>query len=120
MSQRLHEVVARVMLFVILATFLSPTLGWEMIASHDDLAHSDRSMNASVTDHDYDGSPKDHEHENPHGFIGHLLTHMPLSFSSAPQIAALPPNRADLPDPLYSVGHNFPEPPFRPPYLLLA
>jgi hypothetical protein len=87
-----------------------------MIASHDQLAHAGMAVNDA--DHDDNGGPKNHEHGNPHGFIGHLFTHMPLSFSSAPEIGAVLSEQADLPDPVYSLGHNFPEPPLRPPYSL--
>lgn len=111
MSQWLHETASRVILVVILATFLSPTLGWEMIAGHE-LAHSD----TNDADHNHDRDPKSHDHKNPHSFMGHLLTHMPMGFSSAPQIDAAPSVIADLPDPLYSEEYNFPEPPFHPPY----
>ena len=81
MPRSVRPIVSRVVLFVMLLTFLSPNLGWQMTASHDELQH------ALVHDPDHG----DDDHHEAHGLVGHLLTHMPMSISaifSVPLVAA--------------------------------
>lgn len=113
MIQRWLRTSSRVVLAAMLITFLSPGLGWQLVATHDELEHA-FGHPAPVPAHD-DGGAAEHEHHDAHGFIGHLLGHLP-AFLSAPPI--LP--KADAAPSIFVevaavVRHVAFEPPFRPP-----
>jgi hypothetical protein len=102
---------------MMLATLVSPTLGWGMIASHDQLAHSAAVLGHidDRHDHNHGGSPH-HEHQDPHSFMGHLLTHMPFHLCSSLQLLFFPADqRENLTEFRSPLGHNTFEPPFKPP-----
>lgn len=108
MAEGVHRIVSRILLIVMLSTFLSPHLGWQMTAGHDELEQA-----LLAHDHHHD----DEENHAAHGFIGHLLTHMPMSVSAtmcAPLVCGC---AVQLPDRIFSFSPGIPEPPFRPPRL---
>lgn len=113
MTQRLFSAVARVLLTVALITFLSPSLGWQLVATHDELEH----MSAHVASHDLhdDSGNREHEHHDAHGFIGHLFGHLPVFLSAPPILPKADPARSDFADVALVVVHIALEPPFRPP-----
>jgi len=103
-----------------LVTFMSPTLGWAMLASHDELAHSGAALTdhdalpADAQDHDH-GLPANHDHADPHSFIGHLFSHMPFSVASSfflPPRDGIEPRLPMTSETTVSAGIK---PPFRPP-----
>lgn len=113
MPSRVLRLVSRVVLLVMLATFLSPSLGWQMIASHDQLAHAAASHGAGA-DHDHDGRG---DHGDAHSSIGHVFTHMPMNVVAISFV--VPPagkNLAPLP-PKFSVPDTPCEALFKPPRL---
>ena len=90
-------------------------MGWQLVATHDELEHASAHVVSSQV-HDAAGDAQ-HEHDDAHGFIGHLLGHLP-GFLSAPPI--LP--KADLASAIFidvapEVVRVALEPPFRPPRL---
>ncbi len=96
---------------VALFTFLSPSLGWQLTATHEQLG--DAAPALGVPDHDHDSD--DGEHDPAHGMMGHVLTHMPVHLATAMSMAA--PDAAfcklaAAEDPVYT---TVPEPPFIPP-----
>jgi hypothetical protein len=106
MSCSLHAIASRILFIVMLSTFLSPNLGWHMTTSHDQLEHA-------TTHHDQDHDEGD-QHD-PHAFIGHLLTHMPMSITATFFDPLSPAPTAQLTAPQFSFSPSIPEPPFRPP-----
>ena len=118
MSRRLRQSIARFTLAVMLVTFLSPTLGWAMLASHDELAHAAAALAdhdaTHSDDHDH-GLPAGHDHADPHSFIGHLFSHMPFSVAS---VLFLPPGdgiASRLIAETETIASANLKPPFRPP-----
>jgi hypothetical protein len=89
MTRHFLQNVAHATLVFMLVTFLSPMLGWAMVASHEELAHAaavlaDREPERDhfgAADHDH-GLPPDHDHTDPHSFIGHLFSHMPFQLAT--------------------------------------
>jgi hypothetical protein len=84
MGHRFYMLTARLTALVLLATLLSPHFGWQMLASHDELEH--------VIAHPAQGGDAHHHHDNDneaHGFLGHLLTHMPLIYADAVTLAPM-------------------------------
>ena len=109
MAEGTRRNVSRILLIVLLLTFLSPHLGWQMTAGHDEFEQL-------LTLHDQ--HQDDEENHSAHGFLGHLLTHMPMSVSAtmcAPLVCGC---TVQLPDCMFSFSSGIPEPPFRPPRLL--
>jgi hypothetical protein len=108
MRHRLHLATARALVVAMFLTLISPHLGWQMVASHDDLTHA-----LTVSTHD-ESVPHDHDHE-AHGFLGHLLSHMPLLFTKAAIV--LPAQLVDVEVAALPVASHprITEPPFVPP-----
>ena len=117
--------IARLMLSVMLATFVSPSLSWGMIATHEQLSHgiTDIGHEAQHGDHHHghghDYHQDDDSHQNPHSYIGHLFTHMPVGLFSISTLVIQPPTKSRitfLQHPLVTVDFA---PPLRPPKPLL-
>ncbi len=79
--------IARFLLAVLAASFLSPEFGWAMHADHGALAH--HAADAPVAadhhhpGHDHSGDDSTHDHRDPHGSLGHVLGHLPATLSFA-------------------------------------
>ena len=113
MIQRWFRSVSRVTLTAMLLTFLSPSMGWQLVATHEELEHA--SSHVTPAHVHEDAGDSEHEHHDAHGSIGHLLGHLP-AFLPAPPI--LP--KADLALSIFIdvapvVARVALEPPFRPP-----
>jgi hypothetical protein len=109
---RVPKLASRILLFVMLATFLSPSLGWQMIASHEQLEHAGVSL--AISDH----ANENDDHSDAHSSIGHVLTHMPIDLGATITIR---PSLGKEPEPLspqFSPRDTPPKAPFRPPRLL--
>lgn len=102
----------RALLFVMLATFLSPSLGWQLIASHDQLGHAGGSL--AIADH----ADEHDDHSDAHSSIGHVLTHMPIDLGATTTIRLSLGKESELLSPQFSLHDTPPEAPFRPPRLL--
>lgn len=106
------------MLAVMLVTFLSPMMGWGMIASHEQLAHSATGTDNTVfvDDHHRPSTPDDvHDHQDAHASIGHLLTDMPVGLFATPSLDIQPVTQAKLPFLHLIALQADPEPLLRPP-----
>lgn len=122
MSRRLRQSIARFTLAVMLATFLSPTLGWAMLANHGELSHSATALTGTEVDHDHavpedqdHGLPSDHDHADPHSFIGHLFSHMPFSLAAGFELVPTGSVAIHLPMTADRIVSGSIKPPFRPP-----
>lgn len=114
---RLIDLASRLLLVVLLATFLSPGFGWQSVASHGELAHADMAVVAHGGhhhEHEHDAHHADHG-DAAHSEIGHLLSHLPMLLSeieAAPRPATastdFPPRHSTVP--LADL-----EPPYEPP-----
>lgn len=111
MTSSVRILTARVLLFAMLATFLSPSLGWQMVASHEQLEHA--GVVVSVAGHDHDDDQDDHA--DAHSSIGHVFTHMPIDLAATTTIRFSPGNECELLSPQFSIHDTPPESPFRPP-----
>lgn len=127
MHPSLHILTHRLVLALMLLTFLSPSFGWQMVASHELLEHE--SVAAGLDHHghhdhdDLDEVPAPHEykHEDAHSMIGHVLSHMPAT----PFVAVLPlyvPHQLALEgsEPALVIPMSPPDQPYRPPQALRA
>ena len=116
MTSSIQILASRVLLIAMLATFLSPSLGWQMVASHEQLEHA--GVAVTVAGHDHDGDHDDHA--DAHSSIGHVLTHMPIDLAATTTIRFSPGNESELLPPQFSVHDTPPESPFRPPRPLFS
>jgi hypothetical protein len=122
MSRRLRQRIARFTLAVMLVTFLSPTLGWAMLATHDELSHRAAALPEPEVDHDHampedhdHGLPSGHDHADPHSFIGHLFSHMPFSLADGFELRPAGSVAIHLPMTAERIVSGSIKPPFRPP-----
>lgn len=122
MMNRISTSTLRLLLVVLLSTFISPSFAWQMIDSHADSSvavsgHShDEDMYHHHHHHDADG---DEEDDNAHGQIGHLLSHLPAVMH---EIASLPSSETSLSvfaTCIVVLIFTTTDPPFKPPRNLL-
>jgi hypothetical protein len=82
--------IARLVLAVMLVTFLSPSFAWESLAAHDEsghaVAHSHAPEGAAAAQH---GDGENAHEDGAHGLIGHLFAHMPAFHSSYVTVPSL-------------------------------
>lgn len=118
MFYRTRQFFSRLMLAVMLVTFLSPLMGWGMIASHEQLSHSTNGVENTVfvNDHHRPVAPDvTHDHQDAHTSIGHLLTDMPVGMFATPSVGILSVTQVKLPFLNLAILHVDPEPLLRPP-----
>ena len=117
MRRGIFRSAARLALGVMLMTFLSPAFAWQRLATHDELGHAaEAATSAHVHDHEH-GTPAEHEHHDPHGFVGHVLGHLPAFLSAPPIVPAAPAAPSEFIDVAVVLSHVTLDPPFRPPRL---
>lgn len=104
--------VARLLLALMLVTFLSPSFAWHMHAEHHEIAAEARSAHGH--DHDGDHATTDGSGD-AHASIGHLLGHLPMQLSQFEVLILAAEDVAPLPEvsaPLLAAQTS---PPYRPP-----
>jgi len=105
---------SRLVLAAMLLTFLSPSFGWQLNATHDEIEHG---FANAIGEHHHDGdsgTSDDHEGE-AHGAIGHLLGHLPAFLSSSPAVPDVPPATSYFAEVTPEWHRITPERPLRPP-----
>jgi len=114
--------ILRLLLVVLISTFMSPSFAWQMIDSHnettiaslvgnDDHHHHENDL-YHHHHHDDDGDGDD---DTAHSQIGHLLSHLPAMMHD---IASLPVSQANstaFPIFLQVFAYTATDPPFKPP-----
>ncbi len=121
MSHRAQQFLLRFMLMVMLASFLSPSFGLGMIASHDQLAHGLVGLAHAGHNHGHTGPQHDaQDHLDAHTSFGHLLTHMSAGLFEMPRLAIPPLAQAELPLSESLVLNFESTPPFRPPRAVIS
>jgi ABC-type Zn2+ transport system substrate-binding protein/surface adhesin len=118
MRKNVSKVVSCVLFVVMATTFLSPALGGQMVADHEQLhaqaTHTDDALSAH-------GHDDDDDHDDAHALIGHLFLHMPVHFSIAFQIVSpLFANGGGMAGPRFSPSFGIPDLPFKPPRGMLS
>lgn len=120
MLRRTRQYFLRFMLMVMLASFLSPSFGLGLVASHDQLAHQSIDVQHTGHDHEHPGPRHDsQDHKDAHTSIGHLLTHLSVSFFELPPMSIPPMAQAELPALEARILSIALLPPFRPPRAIL-
>lgn len=125
MPDRSRSLYARFLLVMMLATFLSPAMGWGMTISHGQPLHADIEMDKAHVGHHH--SHNHHpsgqaleDHQAAHSLIGHLLSHMPVDLLASASLAIVKPSQiapAFLHVPLVP---RYLEPPLPPPKVIRA
>ena len=120
MPRRSQQFFLRFMLVVMLASFISPSFGLGMVASHDQLSH--QFIGSEHADHGHDQSGTHHDspdHQDAHTSIGHLLSHLSISFFELPRMGIPPMAQAELQALDARILPVALQPPFRPPRAIL-
>ncbi len=125
MFARARQLLTHCMLAMMLATFLSPTFGWGVVASHHQSVHGVGGAetdthhahgHAFEHDHNRTGVPADvHEHPDAHASMGHLLSHLPAGLFEPPRLLVVPAAHAAIAFLTPPLPRTSPEPPLRPP-----
>lgn len=106
----------RVLLVVMLTTFLSPSFGWHMHAEHQEIVLAADSRD--VRHDDGDDSHGTGGRSDAHASIGHLLGHLPMQMSALELLIPLTQNVApsvEVPAPCLDSETS---PLYRPPLLV--
>lgn len=117
-------------LLLMLATFLSPSLGWQMVAVHEHDEYAGHHVAVFEHQHDHDAhhdavddrdeSAVPDAHLDAHSMMGHLLGHMPASLVHIHPFVA-PTGRMVLnAPPPDGMSQAIPDRLFRPPLNLLV
>ena len=112
----LHTSTLRLLLAVLLVTFISPGFAWQMIVGHGEDAPAPLMSAAvhadDVNHHHYDGASED---DNAHGQIGHLLSHLPTAMFDMAWPFAAPAVSTAYPVHVPAIVCAAPPPPYKPP-----
>ena len=113
--KKIFQSTLRLLLVVLIGTFMSPSFAWQMVDSHSESA--DTSAAVDETGH-HENYVHHHHHDDddaPHGQIGHLLSHLPVFIYETAMIFL--PATAPVAYPLHHTitACADAEPPFKPP-----
>jgi len=113
MMRRLVGTLSRMMLTVMLVTFMSPCLGGHLLATHEGM---ERAAAAQPSEHARGEAPSEgHDHHDLHSLIGHLLGHLP-AFTTAPlTLPGAPGGSSLICEAVRALPHNTALPLFEPP-----
>lgn len=130
MSPLLHARISRLLLALMLLTFLSPGFGWQMVAAHELPAHDTAVAKAEHHDRGHPGEPPaeksladehDHGYGDAHTMVGHVLSQMPATFLMPFQVHVSPQVAVKHPkEPLFFIPAPPADPPYRPPQTLFV
>lgn len=128
MSPAFRARVSRLLLALMMLTFLSPGFGREMVAAPEPQA--DVVVTADQHDLGYqDEQPADkplaaghdHGYGDAHTMVGHVLSHMPANFLMTVQVHVSPQGAVKpLMEPLLFIPSTPPDQPYRPPQTLFV
>lgn len=115
MMSKIIQLTSRLLLVVLIGTFMSPSFAWQMVDSHSESADTSAVVDETMHHENY---VHHHHHDDdnaPHGQIGHLLSHLPVFIYEA-AIIFLPASAPVA----YPARHTITayadaEPPFKPP-----
>lgn len=111
MLHRVSRKIAYLLIAALLATVLSPSFGWESVASQAAHGHDVAALN----DHDGPTGQGDEDSHHHHGCAGHLLSHLPGQLSDPFVFTALDLVGSRLPEPASDFSSPLPERLDRPP-----
>ena len=107
--------ISRLLLVVLIGTFMSPGFAWQMIDSHSEQADISVVMGDA-------GHHEHHHHDNDgddddaaHGQIGHLLSHLPIVVSDIAPLLPAQESSAIFPGYARVFACTANDPPFKPP-----
>jgi hypothetical protein len=120
MMKKTLPLTLRLLLVVLMGTFLSPSFGWQMVASHGESDHASVAVMADHADIHLESDGRDHDHDDvAHGQIGHLLSHLPVFIYETAPILAPAAVRNAYPVRRHTFSYADTEPPFKPPRNIL-
>jgi hypothetical protein len=121
MSQTFITSLLRLLLVVLVCTFMSPSFAWEMMDSHSDETGL---LVMGDTEHYKDVAPHHHHHDgteadSAHSQIGHLLSHLPAVMHQIELMPASLSTSIGIPAKIYSLIQADTAPPYKPPRAFL-
>lgn len=115
--KKIFQSTLRLLLVVLIGTFMSPSFAWQMVDSHSGSAGTSVVVDSTVPHESYvhHQHHDDDDDDAAHGEVGHLLSHLPVFiyetttiFLPATALVAYPASGA-------ITAYADAEPPFKPP-----
>lgn len=110
--------ISRLLLVVLIGTFMSPGFAWQMIDSHNETtvasAFADDGHHEDDFHHHHDDGAGD-DNDIAHGQIGHLLSHLPIVVSDIALLLPAQASSAIFPACARVFAYTANDPPFKPP-----
>lgn len=115
----------RLLLVVLIGTFMSPSFAWQMIDSHNETTIA--SVVGNDDHHHHENDLYHHHHEDDgdgdvdtaHGQIGHLLSHMPAVLQEVKSLPLSPADSIAFSACLRTFAFAATDPPYKPPRPIL-
>lgn len=130
MSPITHARISRLLLALMLLTFLSPGFGWQMVAAHESPLHDTAVAEAGHHDRGHHGehpaekslaAEHDHGYGDAHTMVGHVLSQMPANFLMPFQVHVTPLVAVrHAREPLLFIPAPPSDQPYRPPQALFV
>ncbi len=118
----LYTYILRLLLVVLISTFMSPSFAWQMIDSHNETTIASLAGNDDHHHHEDDLYHHHHHDEDgdgdddtAHSQIGHLLSHLPAVMHNIVLLATPQTNSTTFPVLLHVFTFTATDPPFKPP-----
>lgn len=105
--------ISRLLLVVLIGTFMSPGFAWQMIDSHSESTDSSVVVDAAVHHYHHDGDNDDDD--AAHGQIGHLLSHLSVVMHKIESLPISPADPVVFPAYHATLAFTATAPPFKPP-----
>jgi hypothetical protein len=116
------KIILRLLLVVLIGTFMAPGFAWQMIDSHSEEADVQMASDASHHEHESNFLLYHHHHHDDgddedlaHTQIGHLMGHMPAVIYEAGSLPIHPAQWIAYPDYCLTFALVGISPPFKPP-----
>lgn len=113
--KKIYQFTLRLLLVVLIGTFMSPSFAWQMVDSHSESAGTSVVVDSAVPHESYGHHQHHDDDDAAHGEVGHLLSHLPVFiyetttiFLPATTLVAYPASDA-------ITAYADAEPPFKPP-----
>lgn len=110
----IYQSTLRILLVVLIGTFMAPGFAWQMIDSHSELAGTSVVVDSTVP-HESCVHHQHHDDDAAHGEVGHLLSHLPVFIYEATTIFLPATALVTYPASGAIIAYADAEPPFKPP-----
>ncbi len=120
--KNLSTSILRLLLVVLISTFMAPSFAWQMIDSHNETTIASLAVNDGHHHHEHDLYHHHHDEDGDdgdedaaHGQIGHLLSHLPAVMHDIVSLPLSEENSSVFAICIVAFTYTTIDPPFKPP-----